>query len=378
MRFRAPRTIGSDDVAQVRDLALSGDRVWLAYALKDGPNSIESFWGTYRYSATPALDVWHSDDLFFSQFGELRIDASTAGDVVFSTSTPGAGIFTRSFNASDIPAEVPPEWYPAPGDAVDHGLGQVWDQSEQGHRIQLIRTDGTAKMLGPGGSTTTVFAGAVGDQLLLDDDGSAMVIRSGDGQRIDVHRGGLGQPFTVAQQIGAGTSTKRLEDAGEGGGVEFVVFEDHDTDELHWWVNGDGSSVPPGPALTLHALPKWTLGPSVSVGWNSSAETAQLQTRSGRPYETRRSAWERRRDPATSPTEVLVDTAATHCFRARSHGEGLSLGEFSPQRCTTMPMDDRSLAGASTWNELTASKYFNGKASMTRTKEPHVVCDGGG
>ena len=367
--FRAPKPVAADDVAEVHALALSGDRLWLAYALKDGPNAIESFWGTYRFSVTPAEDEWHTARLFGSGFGEIRVDASPRSDVVFSTSTPSAGIFTRSFDSSDIPVNVPPGWFPQLGEELSHGPGQVDDQSHHGHRVQLVRTpDSSAKVLGPGGSATTVKQSALTAPLLLADDGSAMVIRSGDGRRIEVHRGGIGQPFALTEQLGAGTSGKNLVEAGEGGGVEYVVYEDNDTEELRWWVSEDGAPPPTAPPLSMDPLAEWTLYPTAQVRWTSSAATAELQRQSGRSHEIARSSWAVVRDPASSPTTVAVAPGATHCFRARSHGEGLALGEFGAQRCTTTPMDDRSLAGSPKWKATTSSRYFNGRASWTTKK----------
>ena len=367
--FRAPRSVAAADVAEVHDLALSGDRLWLAYALKDGPNPKESFWGTYRFSVTPAEDEWHAARLFGSGAGQIRVDASAQGDVVYATSTPSAGIFTRSFDAADIPVNVPPGWYPVLRDEVHHGSGQVDDQSHHGHRVQLVRTpDGSARVLGPGGSMTTATTGVVTGPLLLADDGSAVAVRSGDGRRIDVHRGGLGQPFALAQQLGAGTSVKNLVEAGEGGGVEYVVYEDDATEVLYWWVGEDAPPEPPAPALSLGALPEWTLAPSTQVRWTSTATSAELQRQSGRSHEVTRSGWSVAADPAGSSTTVPVAPGATHCFRARSHGEGVSLGEFSAQRCTTTPVDDRSLGGSSKWKAASSSRYFNGRASWTTKK----------
>ncbi|WP_162260994.1 hypothetical protein, partial [Nocardioides sp. Root79] len=76
-------------------------------------------------------------------------------------------------------------------------------------------------------------------------------------------------------------------------------------------------------------------------------------------------------DLAASPLHLSVGTGRTYCFEVQSVDKANTLGLRSPLRCTTIPLDDKALAGKG-WTRQTHAGQFNNTWTTT-TKKNRVL-----
>lgn len=130
-----------------------------------------------------------------------------------------------------------------------------------------------------------------------------------------------------------------------------------------------------GPTATLDALPFATIGKSIPVSWTA---TDSLSALTGTDVYASSVAWNK--TVFTTPQVVVNDapgneatvpatTGTTYCIQTRTSD---AAGNFTttPQRCTTVPLDDRALVGDS-WNRATGTGHF--KNTVTTTKQHGAV-----
>jgi hypothetical protein len=76
-------------------------------------------------------------------------------------------------------------------------------------------------------------------------------------------------------------------------------------------------------------------------------------------------------EPATtrSMTVKHLLKGYTYCYRVRAVDVAHNAGNWSAQRCTAVPLDDRALAAASTWTRANGKSYWNG--TVTKATKVH-------
>jgi hypothetical protein len=112
-----------------------------------------------------------------------------------------------------------------------------------------------------------------------------------------------------------------------------------------------------GPTTTLKTPKRgYQRAHRVVVRWNVSDEQSRPRDtevqwrRSGR--DNRLGPWSTLRERTTSSALRLRGTDGhTYCFRARSHDRVGNVGRWSRRRCTSIPIDDRSMRGTG-WHRV--------------------------
>ncbi len=124
-----------------------------------------------------------------------------------------------------------------------------------------------------------------------------------------------------------------------------------------------GSATTPTLAVaSVVGLPYWTIGRSFTLAWSGTPGTHGIASYQVR---FRRSPWNGsfgstalwRNTTARSATFIPA-AGSTYCFSARAVDQGGFAGPWSSERCTTTPLDDRSLARSRGWYGGTGSTYF--------------------
>jgi hypothetical protein len=124
-------------------------------------------------------------------------------------------------------------------------------------------------------------------------------------------------------------------------------------------------------------LPYWTVQPSFSVSWSGIPGTAAIASYQVR---YRRSLWNGSfgravlwlsTSAASSP--FVPAAGSTYCFSARVIDQVGFPGPWSSERCTTTPLDDRSLSRSVGWTSGTGSAYYQGTWSGSSTSGAGAV-----
>lgn len=78
-------------------------------------------------------------------------------------------------------------------------------------------------------------------------------------------------------------------------------------------------------------------------------------------------------DATTNETTVDVEPGSTYCFSARAVDEAGNRSEWSPERCSAVPLDDRALRASPSLARKTGSPYFLETVSITRQKDARLI-----
>ena len=122
---------------------------------------------------------------------------------------------------------------------------------------------------------------------------------------------------------------------------------------------------PRAPVAVVGPLPYWSVGSSVRVPWSGSPGGSAI---SGFDVRYRRAAWNSGlggytlwlAGAAGSSATLTPSAGSTLCFSVRAHDAGGYTGPWSADRCTTFPLDDRSLARRGGWSSGLGSTYYRG------------------
>jgi PKD repeat protein len=116
-----------------------------------------------------------------------------------------------------------------------------------------------------------------------------------------------------------------------------------------------------------------TLSSYVDVAWHATTDPAAVK---GYDVEVssiaagRRSTWSTSvmANQTGAALRMPAQAGYTYCMRVRGTNTSAVVGAWSAPSCTTMPLDDRSLARKGDWRRASASKYYMGTASITRER----------
>ncbi|WP_344139713.1 hypothetical protein [Pedococcus bigeumensis] len=128
------------------------------------------------------------------------------------------------------------------------------------------------------------------------------------------------------------------------------------------------AAVQTTPTTTL----TWTASDSGGSGLSTYDVRTRVASRSGvlGGYQYPAS-WQKR---TTRSLGVTPTGGSQYCFSVRAHDKAGNAGAWSPDRCTSMPLDDRSMSASTGWSRGTSSAYLHGTwTRATRTASQLTV-----
>lgn len=127
---------------------------------------------------------------------------------------------------------------------------------------------------------------------------------------------------------------------------------------------------PKAPTAAVGALPSWSVSQSFSVSWAAMSGTNPTGTFDIR---YRQAAWSGglggyvnwRTGDAGLAASFAPAAGVSYCFSARAHDVAGYTGAWSAERCTTTPLDDRSLSRMGGWTAGIGRAYYRQTSSRT-------------
>lgn len=129
-----------------------------------------------------------------------------------------------------------------------------------------------------------------------------------------------------------------------------------------------------GPTVSALAQPAWTLGSTMTLRYTGSdngsgiasyaVRTRKALYSSGFGALSYPSSWQARTATSTSQS---VARGYTYCMSVRAKDRAGNVSAWSPERCTAVPLDDRSLAATSEWTRSAGSAYYAGTVTTARS-----------
>lgn len=169
---------------------------------------------------------------------------------------------------------------------------------------------------------------------------------------------------------GATTSTLRLVSADAGIRVKVAVTA-HAGGSQTTAISAASTTVAV-PAPRLRALSRTTLLPTAVAMWDPPANG--LSTRydiehSSTPANGAQGAWiGAGTDVSATTSSAAIAAGDSLCVRVRSHDAAGNLSAWTPQTCTTRPIDDADLIAAGSWTHVAdAAAYGGGLTTSTST-----------
>lgn len=124
----------------------------------------------------------------------------------------------------------------------------------------------------------------------------------------------------------------------------------------------DPVTPPTAQTAAVGSLPTWSMSTAVTVTLLRMRGTSSA---AGFDVRYRRAAWNGSfgsfgyRSTASSSLAFAVSPGYTYCFSARARDAlGSVSSAWSPERCTAVPLDDRSLSRTGAWSTGTGSAYY--------------------
>ena len=124
-------------------------------------------------------------------------------------------------------------------------------------------------------------------------------------------------------------------------------------------------TVAPPPPRMLAPSGERTLALRMKVAWDSNAagvETFDVRSRTTSPSESFGDYTTILNDTAETQTMVDVTDGSTYCFSSRAVDEAGNRSEWSSERCSAVPLDDRSFE-ASGFERRSGTAFFAGTMS---------------
>jgi len=261
----------------------------------------------------------------------------------------------------------------------------VWDKLADGNYVSDLYTTtpggrgfaGTLPRCEPNTPTARITAPLSGTQV---NRGATVTVKvaipiSATSVQVDVstNGGATWQPAGSTATVGNGTAMVSF--TAPGGNGATVQVRATVTDGLTSWnpVNSPVLHVV-APTVTMAAAPAGTTAASYTFHW-TGVDGAARPTAYDARY--RRAAWNGAFGPWTQ-TAAWTHTTSTskplslsvgyeYCVRVRAYGLFGNVGDWSAPRCVMRLLDDRSLAAGTGWARGSASGYYNGTWTSSKT-----------
>lgn len=131
--------------------------------------------------------------------------------------------------------------------------------------------------------------------------------------------------------------------------------------------------APPTASLTAPAKP-FQLGSSATLSWRTTIAT-QAPPVSGVQLSSRRAGANGTFGTPTTRTVAAPATRATanlkpgdtDCFRVRATDASGTIGPWSPERCVSLPLDDRAMTASKGWKRTKSSSAYNSTLTTARS-----------
>ncbi|KRE42787.1 hypothetical protein [Knoellia sp. Soil729] len=167
-------------------------------------------------------------------------------------------------------------------------------------------------------------------------------------------------PTLALSALAAGTHTLRAQVTDAGGLQSAVVTKS-------WVVDAAAPTTALSAPASVQTTPTMTLtwagidtGGSGLASYDVRARTAPTSAGLGAyQYPT---SWQKR---TTRTLPLTLSKGYQYCFSVRSRDRAGNVGAWSAERCTTMPLDDRSLTASMGWTRGTSSSYLFSTYSKT-------------
>ncbi|GAA4803446.1 hypothetical protein ACFQ0K_12105 [Nocardioides caeni] len=208
-------------------------------------------------------------------------------------------------------------------------------------------------------------------------DGSRrVVVHDGSNQLTFRYRTSAIQPLTT--YAGGISEGEIAADADGQGNVVAVSIVDNGGAS---YVQADYLDVSGPVSAPSTAIKAQTLSTSFPVGWTATDALSQVESTD---VIVSTSAWNQAgfTDPAVvgnnlanGPFDFTGALGRTYCFETQSIDSADNLGSRSAQRCTTVPLDDKQLAGSG-WTRAAKAGHFQGTLASTTTKGRQLVRSG--
>lgn len=143
--------------------------------------------------------------------------------------------------------------------------------------------------------------------------------------------------------------------------------------------------IPDGtpPAVTVTALPLVILGPSVTASWAASdpgSGVGSYDVRFARAgYGTGLGSWAyptEWQDTVGTSLPLSLSAGVTMCLSVRAHDRVGNVSAWSPVRCVTRPLDDRSLVSGTGWARGHGSAFYLSTVTSTTALSAVLVRTG--
>lgn len=125
-------------------------------------------------------------------------------------------------------------------------------------------------------------------------------------------------------------------------------------------------ALPPAPVVTSPATAV-TLADTVTLTWRAVTDpwggtpTYEVSEREA-PHNGVFGAWSAPEPTLGTSLTYPAERGKTYCFRSRAIGEDGATGPWSPDRCTTVPLDDTALTASTGWTTTTGAALYGGSA----------------
>jgi uncharacterized protein YbbK (DUF523 family) len=146
------------------------------------------------------------------------------------------------------------------------------------------------------------------------------------------------------------------------------------------WGQNRSGQVTPRPTARTTALPAWLAASAVPLSWGARPALAPVTSHDVR---YRRARWNGTFGPQVRWWSATTETSAsfgvspgyTYCFSTRARDADGWVSSWTKERCTAVPLDDRSLSRSADWTAGTSSASYRSTylrssaygATLTRT-----------
>lgn len=121
------------------------------------------------------------------------------------------------------------------------------------------------------------------------------------------------------------------------------------------------------PGATRQTSRTFPVAWTVSDNWGAELATKDVRYRAA-PWNGSYGTLTMWRSQVTSDAAIVYGVAGrTYCFSARARDAGGNLGDWSAERCTSTPVDDRSFTASTSWVRGANSGYYLGTYSTSKT-----------
>ncbi|WP_051486159.1 glycine-rich protein [Nocardioides sp. J54] len=175
---------------------------------------------------------------------------------------------------------------------------------------------------------------------------------------------------------GGGGSAATFHGAGGGGGTPYppsapmTLGDGNPRVELRYVDRTIGDET--APTVSVDAGPSPRMAATAKVSWSGSDNQAGV---AGYDVQMTKAAWHgavsapKMLRTATTARSLPMNLArgSQYCFRVRAHDHAGNTSDWSTERCTTRPLDDRALTGTG-WKRVSGGGYLDRTATTTSRK----------